>query len=104
MKKGFLLIAVLGFLVAGLVSVSCSKDDDGGNWKGCSCKAIFMGVTEDLGKLSAEEIKEELGSKVKNCTDVQKAIKNAVLEELEEDPDLEGLDLSKLLTIKCSNL
>jgi ABC-type glycerol-3-phosphate transport system substrate-binding protein len=51
MKKSILLVGCLILLAVGVVSVSCSKDDD---WKGCRCTLDGETIT-----ITAEEAKAE---------------------------------------------
>jgi hypothetical protein len=59
MKRHILLAGCLSLLVIGIISVSCSKDDDKKEWKGCSCRVIWDDGDEERESLSPSEVKEQ---------------------------------------------
>ncbi|MDR1347917.1 MAG: hypothetical protein LBJ63_05740 [Prevotellaceae bacterium] len=85
MKKVILLIGCLSLLTAGIISVSCSKDDE---WKGCKCTLTYAGETETE-TASAEELKAE---GINSCSQAQKLMETV----FEDDEDFES--------VKCVDL
>ncbi|MDR0754342.1 MAG: hypothetical protein LBF04_03025 [Prevotellaceae bacterium] len=68
MKKAILLIGCLSLLTVGIISVSCSKDDE---WKGCSCSYYYNGEKETE-TVTVADIKEAgLESYIKSCAELE---------------------------------
>ncbi|MDR1552885.1 MAG: hypothetical protein LBS69_05425 [Prevotellaceae bacterium] len=68
MKKIILLIGCLSLLAVGIISVSCSKDDE---WNGCKCTYKYEGETETE-TITLADLKEyELDSYIKSCSQME---------------------------------
>ncbi|MDR2293436.1 MAG: hypothetical protein LBE11_08205 [Prevotellaceae bacterium] len=90
MKKLILLIGCLSLLTVGIISVSCSKDDD--EWKGCSCSYYYDGEKETE-TITVADIKEfGFESYIKTCAELE----NFAYEHAEFFGDIENL--------RCVNL
>ena len=94
MKKYILLTSCLFLLIIGIIGISCKKEDSKDNgsskkWKGCSCTVKYYDGDSETDEFSAEDIKDEFGSSVKSCKDLEKAFK-------EEDDDIKSITCKDL--------
>lgn len=70
MKKAILLIGCLSLLTVGIISVSCSKDDE---WKGCKCTYWYDGESESEAITTADlaDLKAATGINIKSCAELE---------------------------------
>ena len=72
MKKVVLLAGCLSLLVAGIVSVSCSKKEEAKPFNGCTCTISATGGYSETMTVTAEEAKAE---GYNSCSGVEAGVK-----------------------------
>ncbi|MDR0420000.1 MAG: hypothetical protein LBH30_00890 [Prevotellaceae bacterium] len=75
MKKIILLIGCLSLLTVGIISVSCSKDDE---WEGCKCTLYYEDGDTDTNDITAQDLE---GSGIKSCAELE----DFIIDEYDED-------------------